>query len=55
MSDDYVSDSCHHLQCLGVSDYWKNLREGRKGLEMELSAMEWMMLMMFTCNHGQEL
>ncbi|KAK7333805.1 hypothetical protein VNO80_30584 [Phaseolus coccineus] len=35
-------------------DYWKNLIEVKRELEMELLAMEWMMLMIYTCSHDEK-
>ena len=43
---------CGHMQFQGISDYWKSLREGKRELAMELSVMEWMMLMIYTCSRG---
>lgn len=40
------------MQFLGISDYWKSLSEVRRELEMELLAMEWMTLMIYSCSHG---
>lgn len=44
-----------YLQFLGIFVYWKNLREVKRELGMERSVMEWMMLMMYICSHGQGL
>lgn len=43
------------LQFPETLDFWKNLREVRRALVMELWAMGWMMLMTYICAPGQEL
>ncbi|KAA3472019.1 ubiquitin-conjugating enzyme E2 variant 1D [Gossypium australe] len=40
------------MGCLGTSDCWRSLSVEKKVSEMVLSAMEWMMEMIFTCAHG---
>lgn len=43
------------LQFPETLDFWKNLREVRRALVMELWAMGWTMLMTYICAPGQEL
>lgn len=41
------------LQYPGTLDCWKSLSVERRGLEMAQLAMEWMMVMIFTCGLGR--
>lgn len=48
-------DLGEYLQFQGTLDYLKSSRGEKKELEMAQSVMEWMMLMISTCSHGQAL
>lgn len=42
------------IQFLGTLGCWRNSNVVKRELEMEVSAMGWMMVMIFTCARGLE-